>query len=61
MCVGGGGGTGQGVHFVCNRNLRFVEVDSFLVEHRIRDPKLASSNPGRSGGRIFFFRISFVC
>ena len=34
---------------------------SLLVERRTRDRKVASSNPGRSGGRIFFFRVDFVC
>ena len=31
------------------------------LERRTRDRKVASSNPGRSGGRIFFFRVNFVC
>ena len=35
--------------------------DSLLVEQRTRDGKVASSNPGWSGGRIFFFRVNFVC
>ena len=30
-------------------------------ERGIRDRKVASSNPGRSGGRIFFSRVNFVC
>ena len=30
--------------------------DSLLVERRTRDGKVASSNPGRSGGRIFLFK-----
>ena len=30
------------------------------LERRTRDRKVASSNPGRSGGRIFFFRVNFV-
>ena len=34
---------------------------SMLVERRTRDRKVASSNPGRSGGRIFFSRDNFVC
>ena len=29
------------------------------LERRTRDRKVASSNPGRSGGRIFFFRVNF--
>ena len=31
------------------------------LECRTRDWKVASSNPGRSGGRIFFSRVNFVC
>ena len=30
-------------------------------EGRTRDRKVASSNPGRSGGRIFFSSVNFVC
>ena len=30
-------------------------------ESRTRDRKDASSNPGRSGGRIFFTRVNFLC
>ena len=35
--------------------------DSFLVELRTRDRKVASSNPGRSCGRDFFSRVHFLC
>ena len=35
--------------------------NSLLVEHRTRDRMVASSKPGRSGGRIFFSRVHFVC
>ena len=35
--------------------------DSVLEERRTRDRKVASSNPGRSSGRIFFSRLNFVC
>ena len=31
------------------------------LERRTRDRKVASSNPGRSGGTIFFSRVNFVC
>ena len=31
------------------------------LERRTRDPKVAGSNPCRSGGRIFFSRVSFLC
>ena len=34
---------------------------SVLVERRTRGLKAASSNPGRSAGRIFFSRVNFVC
>ena len=36
-------------------------LDSSLVDRRTRDQKVASLNPGRSGGRIFFSRVNFVC
>ena len=35
--------------------------NSLLVQHQTRDQKVASSNPRRSGRRIFFFKINFVC
>ena len=31
------------------------------VARRTRNRKVASSNPGRSGARIFFSRVNFVC
>ena len=31
------------------------------LEHRTRDWKVAGSNPCRSGGRIFFSRVNFLC
>ena len=31
------------------------------LERLTRDRKVASSNPGRIGGRIFFPRVNFVC
>ena len=31
------------------------------LERRARDRKVPSSNPGRSDGRIFFSRVSFLC
>ena len=31
------------------------------LERRTRDRKVASSNSGGSGGRIFFSRVKFVC
>ena len=35
--------------------------DSLLVERRTRDRKVASSNPGRSGGKIFFCKVNILC
>ena len=36
--------------------------DSLLVREPVsRDGKVASSNPGRNGGRIFFSRVNFMC
>ena len=35
--------------------------DSLLVELRTRGRKVASSNPGRNGGKIFFSKVKFVC
>ena len=34
---------------------------SLLVESQTHDQKVASLNPGRSGERIFFSRVNFVC
>ena len=34
---------------------------SLLGERRTCDRRVAISNPGRSGGRIFFCRVSFMC
>ena len=34
---------------------------SVLVEHQTCDRKVASLNPGRSGGRIFFSTVNLVC
>ena len=35
--------------------------DSLSIKRQTRDRQVASSNPGRGGGRIFFFKINFVC
>ena len=35
--------------------------DSLLVKCRTRNRQVASSNPGRSGGKIFLSRVNFVC
>ena len=39
----------------------FAILTACWVERRIRDRKIASSNPGRSGGINFFSRVNFVC
>ena len=31
------------------------------LERRTRDRKVAGSNPCRSGGKIFFSRVNFLC
>ena len=31
------------------------------LERQARDREVAGSSPGRSGGRIFFSRVSFLC
>ena len=48
--------------------LRFIPLHFFpnpwiacWLERRARHRKVASSNPGRSGGRIFLSRVNFVC
>ena len=47
-------------HVICCRfRPRLAEIASWL-ERRTRDRKVASSNPGRSGGRIGFSRVNFV-
>ena len=38
-----------------------TDSDSLLVECLARDQKVANLNPGRSGRRIFFSRVNFVC
>ena len=38
-----------------------VSWDSLLVECWTHDQKVANSNPGRSGERVFFSRINFLC
>ena len=46
---------------------RVTNVEGILLEvacsleRRTRDRKFASSNPGKSGGRIFFSRVNFAC
>ena len=42
---------------VCARGSR----DGVFAERRTRDRKVASSNPGTSGRRVFYSRVSFLC
>ena len=51
------------IHILGRLYVRYVPVlrDSLLVKRRTRDPKVASSNPGRSGWKIFLFIVKFVC
>ena len=46
---------------ICSFNVTAGSRDSVLVECRTRDGKVASSNLSRSGGRILFSRVYFVC
>ena len=32
-----------------------------VIKRRTHDRKVAGSSPDRSGGRIFFFRVNFLC
>ena len=41
--------------------LSWVAGTACLQERRTSDRKVASSNPGRSGGKIFVSRVNFVC
>ena len=38
----------------------FAETAQWL-ERQTRDRKVAGSSPGRSGGRIYFSRVNFLC
>ena len=57
VCVGGeGSGTSfLSISFLCAA----VPGDSLWVERRTRDRKVASSSPGRSGGRISVPELTF--
>ena len=48
---------------VCNAvSPHRVSGDSSVVtESRTRDRKVPGPSPGRSGGRIFFSRVNFLC
>ena len=49
------------VHLKSALNIHCGGRDNLVLKRRTRDRKVASSNPGRSGGRIFFSRVNFVC
>ena len=42
-------------------NTNYVVIFGGNIERRFRDRKVAGSSPRRSGGRIFFSRVNFVC
>ena len=44
-----------------NHNYPYMCWNSLFVERWTCDRKVASSNLGRSSGRIFFSRVNFVC
>ena len=41
--------------------INMIARTAWWLERRTHDQKVASSNPGRSSGRIFFSRANFVC
>jgi len=43
------------------RNITTGIGDISVVAHRTRDRKVEGSSPHRSGGRIFFSRVNFLC
>ena len=49
------------VHFLFLYNNEERARIARWLERQTRDPKVSCSNPGRSGGRIFFSRINYVC
>ena len=42
-------------------NTNSIVIFGGNIERRFRDHKVAGSSPCRSGGRIFFSRVNFVC
>ena len=55
----------QPIYDIVKRADRVTCIVFFVIvcwlERRTRDQKVARSNPGRSGRRIFFSRVNFVC
>ena len=55
----------QPIYDIVKRADRVTCIVFFVIvcwlERRTRDQKVASSNPGRKGGRIFFSRVNFLC
>ena len=45
----------------CDRPIVTGAEIACWLERRTRDRKVASSNPGKDGGRIFSSRVNFVC
>ena len=48
-------------HFLSCQQYTRDHMTVFSQMCRTRDQKVASSKPGMSSGRIFFFRVNFVC
>ena len=61
--VGGGLRKDKAVCFTVDTDVRIAGGAGIArwLERRTRDRKVSSSSPGRSGERIFFSRINFVC
>ena len=58
----------QGRHVLHKSSVHYIislafsgSQDNLLIECWAHDWKVVSSNPGRSGGRIFFSRVNFAC
>ena len=49
------------MHFMSSVYFTLGPGTACWLECRTRDQNVASSNPSRSGGRIFFSRVNFVC
>ena len=53
-------GTHKGMHTYTGMHIKGTGIAQWL-ECRTRDWKVTGSNPCRSGGRIFFCRVDFLC
>ena len=48
-------------HSICHTICRKGDRIACWLERRTRNRRVASSNPGRTGGRMFFSRVNLVC